>query len=60
MTALMKASESGHSSIVRELLDGGASVNLQDNVRIVRPTIVIFGITSSLHHTQLLATSLLI
>ena len=57
----MWASESGHSSTVRELLDGGASVNIQDNVRMtVRPTIVIFGITSSLHHTQLLATSLLI
>ena len=57
----MEASQSGHSSIVRELLDGGASVNLQDKVRMtVRPTIVILGITSSLHHTQLLATSLLI
>ena len=52
MTALMGASERGHSSTVRELLDGGASVNIQDNVRMtVRPT-VILGITSSLHHTQ--------
>ena len=57
----MEASRSGHSSTVRELLDGGASVNIQDKVRMtVRPTTVILGITSSLHHTQLLATSLLI
>ena len=47
----MEASQRGHSSIVRELLDGGASVNIQDKVRMtVRPTTVILGITSSLHH----------
>ena len=33
MTALMKASVQGHTGIIRELLSGGAQVDLQDKVR---------------------------